>query len=134
MTTERLESNLVTYLTDVSPSDEISIVNERQRAEIELPCLSVGASSTDRYAVALPGVLKVGINITLRCHAGDEADFNVASWQDQIETLLNDPTVIKESCTDGILIQFWDFQGATTSWDESVLETVYSAECLLMRI
>lgn len=134
MTTERLENNLVAYLTDVSPSDQISIVTDTQRAEIELPCLSVGAVTSDRYAVALPGVLKVGVNITLRCHAGDEDDSDVASWQDQIETLLNDPTVIKESCTDGILIQFWDFQGATTSWDESVMETIYTAECLVMRI
>jgi len=134
MTTERLENNLIAYLTDVSPSDQLSIVSDTKRATIELPCLSVGAASSDRYAVALPGVLKVGVNITLRCHAGDEDDSNVASWQDQIETLLNDPTVIKESCTDGILIQFWDFQGATTSWDESVMETVYNAECLVMRI
>ncbi len=134
MTTERLENNLVSYLIDVSPSDQISIVTDTQRAEIELPCLSVGAASSDRYAVALPGVLKVGVNITLRCHAGDEDDSDVASWQDQIETLLNDPTIIKESCTDGILIQFWDFQGATTSWDESVMETIYTAECLVMRI
>jgi hypothetical protein len=134
MTTERLENNLIAYLTDVSPSDQISIVSETQRAEIELPCLGVGAVTSDRYAVALPGVLKVGVNITLRCHAGDEDDSDVASWQDQIETLLNDPTVIKESCTDGILIQFWDFQGATTSWDDSVMETQYTAECLVMRI
>jgi len=134
MTTERLENNLVAYLTDVSPSDEISIVTETQRAEIELPCLSIGAASSDRYAVALPGVLKVGVNITLRCHAGDEGDSDVGSWQDQIETLLNDPSVIKQSCTDGILIQFWDFQGATTSWDDSIMETIYTAECLVMRI
>ena len=134
MTSERLENNLVAYLTDVSPSDQISIAADTQRAEIELPCLSVGVASSERYAVALPGVLKVSVNITLRLHAGDEAESDVGSWQDQIETLLNDPSVIKESCTDGILIQFWDFQGVTTSWDESVMETIYTAECLVMRI
>ena len=134
MTSERLENNLVVYLTDVSPSDQISIVNDTQRAESELPCLSVGVTSSERYAVALPGLLKVGVDITLRCHAGDEVDSDVASWQDQIETILNDPSTIKSTCNDGILIQFWDFQGATMSWDESIMETVYKAECLVMRI
>lgn len=134
MTTERLENNLIAYLIDVLPSEEISIVSETKRAEIELPCLSVGAASSERYAVALPGLLKVGVDITLRCHAGDELDSDVASWQDQIETILNDPSTIKSTCNDGILIQFWDFQGATMNWDESIMETVYKAECLVMRI
>lgn len=134
MTTERLENNLIAYLTDVLPSEDISIVSDTQRSPIDLPCLSIGAASSERYAVALPGVLKVGVDITLRCHAGDELGSDVESWQDQIETILNDPSIIKSTCNDGILIQFWDYQGSTTSWDESIMETVYKAECLVMRI
>ncbi len=133
MTTQKLIDNLVTYLESNKPDESISVVNGTQRAEIELPTLAVSIESAEPHSVALVNVLRCQVEVTLRTHAGDEDGTDPESWQDQIETILNDPSFIKANCNDEIRIDFWNYGGATSSWDEATLECKFAAECLVTR-
>jgi len=133
MTTQKLINNLVTYLTANKPDESVSVVNATQRAEIELPTLAVSIESAEPHSVALVNVLRCQVQVTLRAHAGDEDGNDPESWQDQIETILNDPSFIKANCNDEIRIDFWNYGGAESTWDEVTLECKFSAECLVTR-
>ena len=134
MTTQRLIKNLVDYLGEYKPSPDIAVVDATQRAEIALPTLTVGIASVEAHSIALANVQRCQVEITLRCHSGDEDDAETTTWQDVVETILNDPSLVKAVCNDGIRIDFWNYEGAESSWDESTLEVKYSAQCLATRI
>jgi len=133
MTTQRLIDNLVTYLTANTPDESISVVDETQRAEIELPTIAVAIASAEPHSVALVNVQRCQVEITLRTHSGDEGGTDPESWSDLIETILNDPSLIKANCNDQIRIDFWNYEGAETTWDESVRNVKFSAQCLVTR-
>ena len=133
-TTQRLKARLIAYLGEVSPSDDIAIVDARQRVEIELPTLSVDVPSAEAHSVVLANVQRCEVEIVLRCHAGDEADTDVDEWIDQIESALNDPSAIKNLMGSTIRMDHWLYTGSVQDWDESVMETTFSAECLVTRV
>lgn len=133
-TTQRLKARLIAYLGDVSPSDDIAIVDARQRAEIELPTLSVDVPSAEAHSVVLANIQRCEVEIVLRCHAGDEADADVNEWIDQIESALNDPSAIRAIMGSKIRMDHWLYTGSVQDWDESVMETTFSAECLVTRV
>jgi hypothetical protein len=134
MTTNRLKKAIIAHLEIVKPSEEITVSDATQRQQIELPCLAVGIAGAERHSVELQGVQKCQVEITLRCHAGDEAEANVDEWVDRIETALNDPSEIKALLDEGIRMDFWDYHGATTEWDGSVMETTFNAESWVVRV
>jgi hypothetical protein len=134
MTTNRLKKAIIAHLEIVKPDEDITVSDATQREQIQLPCLAVGIAGAERHSVALQGVQKCQVEITLRCHAGDEAEANVDEWVDRIETALNDPSEIKALLDEGIRMDFWDYHGATTEWDGSVMETTFAAESWVVRV
>jgi hypothetical protein len=134
MTTNRLKKAIIAHFEIVKPSDDITVSDATQREQIQLPCLAVGIAGAERHSVELQGVQKCQVEITLRCHAGDEAEANVDEWVDRIETALNDPSEIKALLDEGIRMDFWDYHGATTEWDGSVMETTFAAESWVVRV
>jgi hypothetical protein len=133
MTTQKLIANLVAYLESTKPDESIAVVDATRRAPIELPTLAVKVATAEPHSVALVNVLRCQVEITLRTHAGDEDGTDPEAWQDQIETILNDPSLIKANCTDEIRIDFWNYGGSETDWDESMMECTFAAECLVTR-
>lgn len=133
-TTQRLKARLIACLGEVSPSDDIAIVDAHQRDEIALPTLSVDVPSAEAHSVVLANVQRCEVQIVLRCHAGDEAAADVDEWIDQIESALNDPSAIKNLMGKTIRMDHWFYAGSVQDWDESVLETTFSAECLVTRV
>lgn len=136
-TTYRLKDALADYLLIVRPSTSISVVDATQRAEITLPTLAVEVGDPEPHSTALAHVLRCPVEIKLRTHAGDESDYPTAtvnSWIDQIESSLNDPAEIKLLINDGVKIDYWLYGGSSQEWEESILETTFTAECLCYRI
>jgi hypothetical protein len=132
-TSQRLKAALRGYLEDFRPSDEISVVDALQRSEIALPTLAIGVSSVEPHSVVMPHIKRCDVEITLRCHAGDD-DSGIDQWLDQIESSLNDPSAIKNACSSDIRMDHWIYQGCKQEWDESTFEATFSAECLIVRI
>jgi hypothetical protein len=132
-TSQRLKDSLREYLTIVRPSEDISVVDALQRAEIELPTLAIDVASVEPHSVVMPHIKRCGVEMTLRCHAGDD-DSEVNEWLDQLESALNDPSAIKAACSTDLRMDYWIYNGSEQTWDESVLEVTFSAECLVVRI
>lgn len=134
-TTQALKNNLINYLESANPApDTIAVVDAKRRAEIELPTLAVEVASAEPHSASLPHIQRSSVEIALRCHAGDEADADVQTWVDQIESALNDASQVKFSCADGMRMDYWIYQGSREEWDESILEVTFSAECLSVRM
>lgn len=131
-TTQRLKAAIIAYLDDNSPDEAIAIVDSRQRAEIELPTLAVDIPSAEAHSIAIAHVQRCEVAITLRVHSGD--DESIDGWIDAIETALNDPSSIRAAMTQGVRMDHWVYAGSEQTWDESVLEVVFSAECLVCRV
>lgn len=135
--TYRLKDALADYLREIRPSESIAVVDATQRAAIALPTLAAEIGDPDPHSTALAHVYRCPVEIKLRTHAGDEGDYptsEVNSWIDQIETSLNDPADVKALISDGVKIDYWLYGGSSQEWDESILETTFTAECLVSRI
>lgn len=133
-TTQRLKDSLNAYLLELRPSSSLSIVDSKQRADIELPTLAVEVSNVEPHSSALANIQRCQVSFKLRHHAGDEADYDIDSWIDQIESLLCDSSAIKSICDERIQIDYWLFNGSSQDWDESILEVNFDAECLCFSI
>jgi hypothetical protein len=132
-TSQRLKDALREYLAVVRPSDDIAVVDALQRAEIELPTLAVAVSSEEPHSVVMPHIKRCAVEMTLRCHAGDD-DTEINEWLDQLESALNDPSAIKSACSTDLRMDYWIYNGCEQTWDESMFEASFSAECLVVRI
>lgn len=89
-TTQTIKEALIAYLTANSPSESINIADANAREEIEMPCLAVDIQGSEAHSVALQMVNRAEVAITLRAHAGDEADAEINTWIGAIELLLHD--------------------------------------------
>lgn len=135
MTTQKLKDNLIAYLTETNPdADQISIADKTARATFDLPMITVDVPSAEAHSIALCNVQRCEVEITLRCHSGDEPEAEIPAWQDVLESVLNDPSRVKSACANGIRMDFWNYDGSETTWDESTMETRYTATCLVTRI
>ena len=133
-TTQRLKDELNEYLLEMRPSASLSVVDSKQRAEVNLPTLAVEVSGVEPHSSVLPHVQRCQLTFKLRTHAGDESDYDIDSWIDQIESLLNDPSSIKQVVDETVQIDYWIYNGSSQEWDESILEVNFEAECLCCRI
>jgi hypothetical protein len=132
MTTDRLKKAIVEYLRENKPSDDFLVYDAQGRETFSLPSLAVNIPSVERYSLALPGVQRAQVEVVLRCHAGDGDEMDL--WQDQIESLLNDPSAIRMLLDEGIRLDLWDYAGGSVSWEESVVETRFTAEAIVSRV
>jgi hypothetical protein len=130
-TSQRIKIAVIAALNTYRPSDQIAVVDAKQRAEIDIPVLAVDITSAEAHSEALQHVERLGVQVILRCHAGDDDDID--GWIDQIETLLTDVSLMKALATDTVKVYSWVYGGSTQDWDESMLEVTFSAECLVAR-
>lgn len=132
MTTDRLKKGLIEYLGENKPTEDFLVYDAQGREVFDLPSLAVEIPTVERYSIALPGVQRARVEVTLRCHAGDADDMDV--WQDRIESLLNDPSAIRLVLDEGIRLDLWDYEGGSSSWQDSVVETKFTAEAIVCRV
>lgn len=133
--TQHLKAAIIEHLGDNTPDETIAVVDSKQRAEIAFPTLTVSAPATSAFNESLPMVEKIEVEITLRIHSGDTDEASIDSWADQIESLLNDVSIIGNAASkNGIKIYDWTYGGSSQEWADSVIETTFTAECICGRI
>jgi hypothetical protein len=132
-TSQRLKLAVITALENNKPDQSISVVDAKIRAAIDLPVIAVDVTSSSAHSEALQHVEQIGMEISLRFHAGDEEPETIDDWIDQIESLLVDTSYIKSIGAETLRTYSWVYQGSTQSWDESILEIRFSADAICSR-
>jgi hypothetical protein len=137
MTTDKLTNALIAILDAGKPSASITVADARSLDGIELPTIAVDVADPERHSMAIPGVMKCPVSITLRAHSGEDATrANLTTWADAIEKLINSPTDIRDGITSsglGIQCDFFKLDGGATRWEETTFEAVFSAEAWVVR-
>jgi hypothetical protein len=133
-TTQRLKDSLVSYLDTNKPDAAISVVDSKQRADVNLPTLAVEVGSAEAHSVTLSHIQNCSVEFKLRTHAGDESDYDIDSWIDTIETLLCSPEAVKTATLADVQMDHWVYNGSEQEWDESTLEVSFEANCLVSRV
>jgi hypothetical protein len=132
-TSQRLKLAVITALENNKPDQSISVVDAKIRAAIDLPVIAVDVTSSSAHSEALQHVEQIGMEISLRFHAGDEEPETIDDWIDQIESTLVDTSYMKSIGIETLKTYSWVYQGSTQDWDESILEVTFSAEALCSR-
>ena len=132
---QRIKNALIAYLSDNSPDESIAVVDARQRAEIELPTMTVDVVATAAHSTALANVTQAQAQIILRCHAGDEAESDIPTWIDLMESYFFDKSLMIATCgnADGLIFYDWNYNGSTQDFDDAILEVTFTADILFMR-
>ena len=134
-TTQTVKEAMIAYLTANTPSTSITITDANARDEIEMPCLAVDLQGSEAHSVALQMVNRAEVAITLRAHAGDEADAEIDAWIGAIELLLHDHSqmvrVLNES---GVQFYEWVYAGSVQTWDAATVEIEFRAQVMFARI
>jgi hypothetical protein len=125
--TELIKDRIKARVTTVLTGESVTIVDGTQTAEISLPTVAVEVVSSEAHSVTMAKVLRVGVEVTLRTHPGDTSS---ATWTDKLETALNNPANITALTNASVKIDHWLYAGSDQSFDESVVETRFSGECL----
>jgi hypothetical protein len=137
MTTDKLTNALIALLDANNPDASITIADARALDGIELPTIAVSVGSPERHSLAIPGVIKCAVEITLRAHSGDDADREtLTTWADDIEQLINAPETIRDAISNsglGLLCYLFKMDGGETSWEETTFEAKFTAECWIVR-
>ena len=137
MTTDKLTNALIAILEPVKPDASITVVDARQLANIDLPTIAVDVGDTERHSLAMPGVQKCQVTITLRVHSGDgDSRATLKTWADEIEKTLNSPTAIRDEVNAsglGVQCDFLHMGPGETSWDETIFEAAFSGEAWIVR-
>lgn len=133
-TQKRIKDLLITYLTDKRPSDEIEVIDSKQTELAVLPSLAVSVPSIEPHSKALWNVERCQLSFTLRVHVGDIDDTDLDAWMDSIEKALYEPEEIIALGSETSLVIFdWTYNGSTQEWDDSAIDTTFSADCLVTR-
>ncbi len=133
-TTQRLKDSLVSYLDANKPDASLSVVDSKQREDVDLPTLAVEVSGAEAHSITLSHVQNCELTIKLRTHEGDEDEFDINTWIDQVESLLCDPSAVKAAVATDVQMDHWVYTGSDQEWDESVLEINFTANCLVSRV
>jgi hypothetical protein len=134
-TTQRIKEQLISYLTENSPSEALAIADANAREEIEFPCIAVDVQGSEAHSVALPMVNRAEAVITLRAHAGDEADASINDWIGALENLLSNHVEMTRAMNEsGVLFYEWIYNGSTQDWDAATVEINFAANIMFARI
>jgi hypothetical protein len=134
-TTQRIKEQLISYLTENSPSEALAIADANAREEIEFPCIVVDVQGSEAHSVALPMVNRAEAVITLRAHSGDEADASINEWIGSLERLFFDHVEMTRAMNEsGVLFYEWVYNGSSQDWDAATVEITFAANIMFARI
>lgn len=137
MTTDKLTNALIAILNAAKPDEGIAVVDARAQDEIAFPLIAVSVEQPERHSLAIPGVMKCPVEITLRAHPGDgETRDTLKTWADDMERMLNDPSSVRDSITLqglGVQCDYFQLDGGSTRWEETTFEATFTAEAWIVR-
>lgn len=137
MTTDKLTNALIAILDASKPDASITVADARSLDEVDLPTIAVSIGNPERHSLAVPGVMKCAVEITLRAHSGDDDDrATLTTWADEIEQLINGPDTIRDAISNsglGLLCYLFKLDGGATEWDETTFQAQFTAESWIVR-
>ena len=137
MTTDKLTNALIAILEPVKPDASITVVDARAIAEIDMPTIAVDVGDPERHSMAMPGVMKCPVEITLRAHSGDgETRATLKTWADAIEKAINGTTAVSSAITNaglGVQCDYFQMDGGSTRWEDTTFEATFTAEAWIQR-
>ena len=134
-TQKRLKDLLIAYMIEKRPSADIEVIDSKQTDLAVLPSLAVSVPSVEPHSKALWNVERCQLSMTLRLHVGDTEDTALLDdWMDSIETTLANPNQLVQLGSEADIVIFdWTYNGSIQEWDDSAIDTTFSAECLVTR-
>ena len=137
MTTDKLTNAMIAILEPIKPDASIAVVDARQLETIDLPTIAVAVDDPERHSLAMPGVQKCAVTITLRVHSGDgDTRATVKTWADTIEKAINGTTSVRDAITSsglGVQCDYFQMHGGSTSWEETTFEASFACEAWIVR-
>jgi len=137
MTTDKLTNALIAILEPVKPDATITVVDARGVADIDLPTIAVDVGEPERHSLALPGVMKCQVEITLRAHTGDgDTRATLKTWADTIERNINGQTTVRDAINGtglGVQCDYFQMDGGATRWEDTTFEASFSCEAWIQR-
>lgn len=127
-----LKSILIDYLSDNKPTAEIEVIDAKRLDLATLPILAVEVSNEVAHSQALWNVIVCQVSILYRVHAGDVEQSELDDHLAVIEQAIQDPNSIIALGDESSLVIFnWLYQGSTQDWNDSMIDTVFTAECIV---
>jgi hypothetical protein len=130
----RLKSILIEHLSRYKPAEDIEVIDAKRLDLATLPTIAVEVTDEKAHSQALWSVIVCQVSVLYRVHAGDieqpELDYNM----DVIEQALQDPNELVVLGDENSLVIFnWLYQGSVQEWNDSMVDTVFTAECIVTR-
>ena len=130
----RLKTKLINYLEPLKPDAEIAVVDAKNLNDATLPVIAVEITNESAHSQALWNVINCQVSILYRVHAGDVSQLDLDNHLDIIEGLLESPEMmISLSDETDLTIFNWLYQGSVQDWNDSSIDTVFTAECVVTR-
>lgn len=130
----RLKKILIEHLSKYKPDEDIEVIDAKRLDLATLPTLAVEISDEKAHSQALWNVIICQVSILYRVHAGDINQDTLDDHMDALEKALQDPNIIMDLGSESELTIFnWLYQGSVQQWDDSSVDTVFTAECLVTR-
>lgn len=127
-----LKSILIDYLSDNKPTADIEVIDAKRLDLATLPILAVEVTNEAAHSQALWNVIVCQVSILYRVHAGDVEQSELDDHLTVIEQAIQDPNSIIALGDESSLVIFnWLYQGSTQDWNDSMIDTVFTAECIV---
>jgi hypothetical protein len=127
-----LKSILIDYLTQNKPAANIEVVDAKRLDLATLPTIAVEVSNESAHSQALWNVIVCQVSILYRVHAGDIEQSELDDHLGVIEQAIQNPNDMIILGDESSLVIFnWLYQGSTQDWNDSMIDTVFTAECIV---
>lgn len=127
-----LKSILIDYLSDNKPTEDIEVIDAKRLDLATLPTLAIEVTNEAAHSQALWNVIVCQVSILYRVHAGDVEQSELDDHLAVIEQAIQDPNSILALGDESSLVIFnWLYQGSTQDWNDSMIDTVFTAECIV---
>jgi len=127
-----LKSILIDYLTQHKPAADIEVIDAKRLDLATLPTIAVEVGNEAAHSQALWNVINCQVSILYRVHAGDVEQSELDDHLEAIEQVIQDPNEMIVLGDESSLVIFnWLYQGSTQNWNDSMIDTVFSAECIV---
>lgn len=122
----RLKSELVSYLKSIT--QEVNVFDSMDTTPVELPAISVSVRNVAEHSPALANIMRVDVEVMLRCHVGDESQHDELAGS--VESALASRGPIVSLSNDWIRIYDWIYSGALPEFNDGAIDTVFSGSAI----
>jgi hypothetical protein len=127
-----LKNILIDYLSEYKPSADIEVIDAKRLDLATLPTLAIEVTNEAAHSQALWNVIVCQVSILYRVHAGDVEQSELDDQLESIEQAIQDPNSMVALGDESSLVIFnWLYQGSTQDWNDSMIDTVFTAECIV---